>query len=85
MYRTNVYGGILNWDFWVFYPTYNYLARPNDLGYPTTCVFPYFLLYIYKLGAWKCKNLRDLDKIQYGFSGSLITNPRSKLINSWSI
>ena len=40
------YDGIQTWELRVFYlTTYNYLTRPNDLGYPTTCVFPCFLLH----------------------------------------
>ena len=45
------YGGIRTWDLRVSYlTTYNYLTRPNDLGYLTICVFA-CVFSTYKLGA----------------------------------
>ena len=39
-----------------FFPTYlpNYLTRPNDLGYPTICVFRCFLMHL--LGGFTINN-----------------------------
>ena len=59
------YGGIRTWDIRVFYlTTYNYLTRPNDLGYPTTCVFPWFFI-TYMLGASQCQELLVFDETRY--------------------
>ena len=44
--------------------TYKCLTRPNDLGYPTTGIFPCFII-TYKLGALKFKKLLIFDETRY--------------------
>ena len=59
------YGEIRTWDLRVSYlTTYNYLTHRNDLGYPTTCVFPYFFI-TYNLGASQCQKLLVFNETRY--------------------
>ena len=59
------YGGIRTWHPRVSYlTTYNYLTRPNHLGYPTTCIFPCFFI-TYKRGASQCEKLLVCDETRY--------------------